>query len=899
MQNIVHKLPLAAVIVSASLLAGCGGSSDSITPATSGSSSSVSGTAAKGIIKQGLVTAEELVGTSWVTRGTATTDNNGDYTLTMSGYTNGVVRVTVTPTANTLMVCDAPSGCINADGSSTAFGADATLPTDFSMKAVVPPVTAAESVAYITPLTDMVAANLEQAPANINTDSIKQKSAQVAGAFGLGDILRTKPIDITKDATGQDAAQQSYAVALSTIAEMIKSSSTTAANTTQVLAKIRDSFKDGKFDSADSFGDNKDVFSSILETKTEVINNNVISGKIDAAVKTVIVNDTSDKTTSYKPSEGGYTPPVVETAVTSDIDRAKSILSQARALQTSLNSMQNPAQSFGTQLNTVGNVWNDRSSLLGLLLTEIIQNVGGQLGSTIKTSVTNQEVNIQSTQRVWCNADDGSTLTVATAGSVQKSTCSVIPNYVNGYPSSTPATIAKVNVSVADTPNGLQVTVTKPMPVSGDLVPAVNLVFTIPNFTVSDLSANSKVLSGASIIVNGTITDTRATMTLNNVIAATNFANAYTMSENNTDMPTITVGSLKGGLNFSDKTSGGSFTGNAELSMVQPASPAEPTNLSISKIALDGTFTSGGSSVKAAATFNLTNAASFDLTAFSSYEKTKYVYADSYSNIALNLNTSNIASIATQAGVPNNGTISYVSYSSYPRYSYYNNTPTQTPGNQTCFNYQIPTTSYYQSYNYTTQQYEQVPYTSYSYSQTCSSGDVLGFADALKTQVPGATSFTLNYGSYSPANPANEYSQAYSYASGYATFPDFESATNFAQGNLTLSLDANLAGFPNTVATVTIDRRGYPDIGSAVLSLKQQTAARGITISATNSVANGASNINALTVTSLDGTTMTLNKSETGGIQGKIKVGSTEVADIIDMKGWTKVSFKDGTFESF
>lgn len=877
MQKIVHKLPLAAVIVSASLLAGCGGSSDSITPATSGSTSSLSGTAAKGIIKQALVTAEELVGTSWVTRGTATTDNNGDYTLTMSGYTNGVVRVTVTPTANTLMVCDAPSGCINIDGSTTAFGADATLPTDFSMKAVVPPVTAAESVAYITPLTDMVAANLEQAPANINTDSIKQKSAQVAGAFGLGDILRTKPIDITKGVTGQDSAQQSYAVALSTIAEMIKSSSTTAANTTQALAKIRDSFKDGKFDSADSFSGNKDVFSSILETKTAVINNNVISGKIDAAVKTVIVNDNSEKTTSYKPNEGGYTPPVVETAVASDIDRAKSILSQARALQTSINSMQNPAQSFSTQLNTINNVWNDRSSLLGLLLTEIIQNVGGQLGSSIKTAVTNQEVNIQSTQRVWCNPDDGSTLTAATGTSVQKSTCSVIPNYVNGYPSSTPTTIAKVNVSVADTANGLQVTVTKPMPANGDIVPAVNLVFTLPNFTVADLAANSKVLSGASIVVNGTITDTRATMTLNNVIAATTFANAYTMNDSNSDMPTITVASLKGGLNFSDKTSGGSFTGNAELSMVQPASPAQPTNLSISKIALDGNFTSGGSSVKAAATFNLTNAASFDLTAFTSYEKTKYVYAGSYSNTPLNLNTSNIASIATQAGVPSDVSGFFVNYYNNG-YSYFNGQTTVViPNNSTCFNY-----------------YTGAP--TYTSGNKCVIGDVLGFADALKTQVPNAMSFTLQSGSYSPASTGFS---GYSSASGYATFPDFESATNFAQGNLTLSLDANLAGFPNTVATVTIDRSGYPDIGSAVLSLKQQTVARGITISATNSVANGMSNINALTVTSLDGTTMTLNKSATGGIQGKIKVGSTEVADIIDMKGWTKVSFKDGTFESF
>jgi hypothetical protein len=353
-------------------------------------------------------------------------------------------------------------------------------------------------------------------------------------------------------------------------------------------------------------------------------------------------------------------------------------------------------------------------------------------------------------------------------------------------------------------------------------------------------------------------------MTLNNVTAATTFANAYTMSENNTDMPTITVGSLKGGVSLADKTSGGSFTGNAELSMVQPASPAQPTNLSISKIALDGTFTSGGSSVKAAAIFNLTNAASFDLAAFSQHESTKRVETLGIQPA----NVANLATLATSAGVPNNANI-YSTYYYANRFSYTNNGFEQIV-NKTCF-----------SYEYNSQ-----------YGTKCTIGDVLGFGSVLQSSVPNANYVELLYADYAPQSNFN-----YSY--GNATFPDFESATNFAQGNLTLSLDANLAGFPNTVATVTIDRSGYPDIGSAVLSLKQQTAARGITISATNSVANGTSNINALTVTSLDGTTMTLNKSATGGIQGKNKVGSTEVADIIDMKGWTKVSFKDGTFESF
>lgn len=899
MQIIVHKLPLAAVIVSATLLAGCSGSSDSITPS---STTSLSGTAAKGIIKQAKVTAEELVGTTWTLRGEATTDNNGDYTLTMSGYTNGVVRVTVTPTASTRMVCDAPSGCISADGSTTPFGSDATLATDFSMKSVVPPVTTADNKAYVTPLTDMVAANLEQNPTGINSDTIKQKSSQVAATFGLGDILRTRPIDITKGIAGQDQSEQNYALALSVVAEMVKQSSTNAAGTTQALAKLRNSFLDGKFDSTDSFSGNKDVLTSILETKTAVLNNNVISGKIDAQVKTIILNDTADKQTSYKPAEG-YTPPVVETAVANDIDKAKAIVAQARALQSSISSMESPAQSFTNQIDTVSKVWNDRSSLLSLYLTEIIQDVGGQLGNSIKGAVTDQVVNLNTTQGMSCYPDAQSTLKTnvydynTQTSSVQNASCYVYNGYYSPKFTPTNMSIGSVKVSVADSANGLLITVTKALPPSGDTLPATNLTFTLPNFTVADLAANSKTLSGASMIINGTISDTRANMTIDNLTASTNFINAYTASDNSTTQPILASATLKGAIRFTDNQTNASFVGNADMVAVRPsmATNSENDKLSLSKISLDGTFSNASNSVKAAATFNLTNAASFDLTAFSNYEKQKYVNADSYfGDTALPSNLNNLTILATAAGMPGNATVNNVNYSANS-YSYTNNVWTPIV-NQTCFSYQIPTTSYYQSYNYSTQQYEQVPYTSYSYSQTCSTGDVLDFASMLTQKTTGAISTQLTYAGYSPKT---EYYSGYAYASGVATFPDFESANNFAQGNLTLSLDANLAGFPNTVATVTVDRQGYPDIGTAVVSLKQQSVNRGLTISASNSVANGASSINALTVTSLDGTTMTLNKSATGGIQGTIKVGNTTVADIIDMKGWTKVSFKDDTFESF
>jgi hypothetical protein len=912
---------LSAAILSSLLLAGCGGGSSSPsaptdttpTDTTPTSTTALDGVANKGILKSALVTAEELVGTTWTARGTATTAADGTYSISMTGYTNGPVRVTVSPTASTKMVCDAPSGCTNADGSSAVFGADATLPSTFTMKAIVPPVTATAKTAYITPLTDMAAANLEQNTSTINETTIKQRSSEISTSFGVPDILLTKPRDATQDNSAADANEQRLAAALATVAEMLyqyKSSAgatKTAADFTAALTKLRDSFKDGKFDNTDTFqkadGTATSVLQSVIDTKTAVLANNVISGKISAQVKTEVENEVADKVASLSTGNGTYTPPVISTALLGDTDKAKAIVAQARALGTSLTSMQTPAQNFSTQLETVNKVWNDRSSLMGLYLGGLIESIGYELDNNIN-AVGTYEIDVFSTLIITTS------VAVAAQSTASVSSCDTglpyqqnLPclndtnnNYVINEPqyntSSTSRTVEKrktttVTATVAETTNGLQVVVTKALPTNGsDVVPATNLTFTIPNFTIADLTANSKTLSGASIIVNGTISDTRATMTFNNLTAATTFASSYTGGNAVAEgtVPTLSVASLKGGISLTDSVSGGSFVGNADISLVHPtATTAQPMDLNISKIALDGTFAHGSNSFKASATLNLTNAASFDLAAFSQYEPTKYVYAN-----GTPANAANLTTLATTAGMPSNGTVSSANYSNY---SYYYGSS----NNQTCFSYQIPTTSYYQSYNSSTQQYEQVPYTSNSYGSKCTTGDVLGFASMLTQKTTGAISTNVQYGYYSPTS-------SYNSAGGYATFPDFETANNFAQGSLSIGLDANLAGFPNTKATVTVNRSGFPDIGTAVVSLSDAATtalpAHAITISAANTVANGSNAIDHVTVTSLDGTTMDVYKSTGTGINGTIKVNGNQVGVISDQGSWIKISYGDGTFES-
>ena len=158
------KLAL-AIAISTALTAcgGGGGSSSSSTP----TSYSVSGTAAKGIIQHGIVTAEEYVGSDWKTVGNTTTDANGKYALTLSGYAGGPLRIKITADSSTTMKCDDVSGC----GDSATFGQPIALSNDFSMAAILPSVTSTSFTDVpVTPYTNMAAHLAESSLATATVD---------------------------------------------------------------------------------------------------------------------------------------------------------------------------------------------------------------------------------------------------------------------------------------------------------------------------------------------------------------------------------------------------------------------------------------------------------------------------------------------------------------------------------------------------------------------------------------------------------------------------------------------------------------------------------------------------------------------------------------------------------
>ena len=197
---------ISALSLAAALTACGGGSSGGGSTLTS---TAVSGTASKGIIIGGTVTAYPLVngviGTTAL--GSATTGADGKYTLELpADYDGSPVVITVEPATDgsTLMRCDIPSGC----GTGVSYGDDYTLAagTGFSMSAILPEATAGETVTVNpTPLTNVAASVALDALSGVTApndfaveQAIADANSSTADRFGItGDLNEQPVIDIT------------------------------------------------------------------------------------------------------------------------------------------------------------------------------------------------------------------------------------------------------------------------------------------------------------------------------------------------------------------------------------------------------------------------------------------------------------------------------------------------------------------------------------------------------------------------------------------------------------------------------------------------------------------------------------------------------------------------------
>ncbi len=167
---------------------------------------SLKGRIAKGIIRDALVEAHAFVAGQWQLIATTFSDENGYFELEITP--TGPVRITVTPTVQTRMLCDVPTGC-NFGGSSTAFGEALVLDPGFAMQAIYPSYALVAGEMAVTPMTHLAAmlANSLAQVGPFNDAVAAYATARVANLFGLpADFSTTLPVDITDPAELSAAA---------------------------------------------------------------------------------------------------------------------------------------------------------------------------------------------------------------------------------------------------------------------------------------------------------------------------------------------------------------------------------------------------------------------------------------------------------------------------------------------------------------------------------------------------------------------------------------------------------------------------------------------------------------------------------------------------------------------
>ena len=358
----MKKLGLSIAVATAFSLSGCGGGGGS--SVGSAGASSVSGTASKGIISGGLVSAylfDDSGAPATDAIATAITDSSGDYTLNIPAQHVGkpVYVVVDDNDGAASMKCDIAGGCdIDGDGTPDAqFGEDIALEDgDLSMSAVLAEV-ASETSVNITPLTTVAAELVKEAATSsavVNDTVIKaaanDANSQVADRFGLsGDVTTFEIVDLTDAAdiaAADDADAVKYAALNAAIVSAVQSDDSTL-SLSEAIETFADDFADnGLTDNAatESITDLGDILEDVQDVISEVetvLNDaeedytEVLSDIGD--LETDIVNEETAANNEVANDEGDSGTPS-ETANDPALVQVKAFVEELRELGTAIDS---------------------------------------------------------------------------------------------------------------------------------------------------------------------------------------------------------------------------------------------------------------------------------------------------------------------------------------------------------------------------------------------------------------------------------------------------------------------------------------------------------------------------------------------------------------------------------
>jgi len=380
-QSIFKRTALSAAIVATLGLTACGGgggSSSTDGDTSSFSSATTSGTAAKGIISGGIVTATEITSGNEV--GSALTDTGGEYQLTIgSNYQGGPIQLAITADADTQMKCDATAGCgTRADDIS-----DSDTNIDFGewykpgeggiqMRALLPSASNGAAIsASITPFTEMAAIRAEQD--GISEESIAAANSVVTSLLGVN-ILNTPPVDITALPTDASATEIAYAALASAAANLSAIDSETGVIDVQA----------GIDALATALSDNG-IVANDDDTDESVISLQDILAAATATLHSADVEDTSGVLNELQEDiqgageDGLVNPDPVDTATLSNVEKAKALVEDFRTYAMDLDAtISDPSfgGQFAQEVELTSLLLNNDDSSNPLYVFDMVSNVG-------------------------------------------------------------------------------------------------------------------------------------------------------------------------------------------------------------------------------------------------------------------------------------------------------------------------------------------------------------------------------------------------------------------------------------------------------------------------------------------------------------------------------------------
>jgi hypothetical protein len=316
---------LSVAILSVYLAACGGGGSDDAPVAAAPTNATITGTAVKGLLQSAKVTAYKVVNGKKGDKLTeTTTDNNGAYTLTVSGY-SGAVILEMTADATTKMLCDIPAGC----ESSIAFGAAAPVAANSLVLQTVLGELKTNNKTAITPFTHLAAKYAESK--GFNKSTIEAALTQIADLFNLPALNDTVAVNPAGNLATANTAEQQYAIMNAAIAQLAGKVADISAKLDALSAEINS--KNGQLQSSEASGTNSKLdLADVLAAAKLVAESNQFKNAVNGAVKTILAaqlelaNKNTD-VTSATPTTG---------AGLDDLAKAKAFVNSASLLLSTL-----------------------------------------------------------------------------------------------------------------------------------------------------------------------------------------------------------------------------------------------------------------------------------------------------------------------------------------------------------------------------------------------------------------------------------------------------------------------------------------------------------------------------------------------------------------------------------